>query len=319
MKTLMMTTGLLSMTMIGMAQAGERVDKTLDAASNGYVEIEHVSGFARVKGWSRNEVKVTGELGDRTEAFVFERDGNEVVIHVEVKKGRRGWSNWDDDDGDRLEIYIPENSKVSYTSTNARVEISEIFGGADISTVNGEIDAKELAGRLRLEAVNGDIDAKDLSGNIKIETVNGDIRDRSENAKEATYDSVNGDIEVFTHSSELRAETVNGDIELSLNKVDLLNLSTVNGSIDARMKLARQGDVRANSVGGSIDLYFQPDVSARFDIEGHAGGRISNNLTNDKVQKAKYGPSRWLEFSMNGGEAKVDVSTVSGRVRLDKR
>lgn len=319
MKTLMMTTSLVTMTLCGMAYAGERVDQTLEAASDGYVEIEHVNGFASVKGWSRNEVRVTGELGDRTEEFVFERDGNEVVIHVEVEKNRRGWNNWDGGDGDKLEIFVPENSRVSYTSTNAKVEVNEIFGGADITTVNGEIDAKELSGRVRLEAVNGDIEAKDLKGDIKIETVNGDIRDRSEYAKEAQYDSVNGDIEVTTNSSEIKAETVNGDIELNLSKVDQLSLSTVNGSIDARMELARQGDVRASSVGGSIDLRFQPDVSARFDIEGHAGGRISNNLTNDKVQKAKYGPSRWLEFSMNGGEAKVDVSTVSGRVRLDKR
>ena len=52
---------------------------------------------------------------------------------------------------------------------------------------------------------------------------------------------------------------------------------------------------------------------------GHAGGKITNNLSDDKMQKAKYGPSRWLKFSLHGGSAKVDVSTVSGRIKLDKK
>jgi hypothetical protein len=63
----------------------------------------------------------------------------------------------------------------------------------------------------------------------------------------------------------------------------------------------------------------QSEVSARFDIEGHAGGGISNDLSADKMQKAKYGPNRWLKFSLNGGSAKVNVSTVSGRVGLGKK
>ena len=167
--------------------------------------------------------------------------------------------------------------------------------------------------------MNGDISAKEVSGNVKIETVNGDISDKSDNVEGSVYDSVNGDIEVVTNSSELKVETVNGDIDLTLGEVEELNMNTVNGSIEARMELARQGDVRASSVGGSVSLYFQESVSARFDIEGHAGGRIVNRLSSHKEQRAKYGPRRWLEFSLNGGDAKVDVSTVSGRVKLDKK
>jgi hypothetical protein len=63
----------------------------------------------------------------------------------------------------------------------------------------------------------------------------------------------------------------------------------------------------------------QSQVPARFDIEGHAGGGITNKLSDDKMQKAKYGPNRWLKFSLNGGSAKVNVSTVSDRVRLGKK
>lgn len=300
-----------------LALAGEKVDKTLKADKSGYVQIEHLGGYANIKGWSKNEVRVVGELGDRTEKFIFERDGNEVIIKVRVKNHRGSWG-WNSDDGDELEIYVPYESHVNYTSTNANVDVSDIRGSADIDTVNGNIEVSNLTGRLRIEAVNGDIEASSLQGNIKIQTVNGDIKDRDSKANEATYESVNGDINVVVLSLEVKAETVNGDIDLNLGKIEHLNLNTVNGNVDAKMELATQGDVRASSVGGNVNLYFQSDVSARFDLQGHAGGRIVNKITSDKEQKAKYGPSRWLEFSHNGGNGQVKVSTVSGRIKVDK-
>jgi DUF4097 and DUF4098 domain-containing protein YvlB len=298
--------------------SGQKVDETLQADSDGYVEIEHVNGNARIQGWSNNEVKVVGTLGDNTDKFIFERDGNEVLIKVKVKRNNRNWS-WDSDDGDELEIFVPFNSKVNYTATNANVEVTEVQGSADIDTVNGNIEVTKLSGRLRIEAVNGDISARQLTGDIKIETVNGDIQDRESKATEAVYESVNGDINVKVDSVEVKAETVNGDVELELGNIKQLSLSTVNGEIEAKLNLAKQGEVRATSVGGDVTLLFQKDVSARFDLKGHAGGRIINRLSDDKEQKAKYGPSRWLEFSHNGGNGRVNVSTVSGRIKIDKK
>lgn len=301
-----------------MSLAGEKVDQTIKADKDGYVQIEHLGGVASVKGWSKNEVRVVGELGERTNEFIFERDGNEVLIKVKVKHSRGSWS-WDSEDGDELEIFVPFDSKVNYTSTNANVEVFDVRGSADIDTVNGNIEVADLQGRLRIEAVNGNINARNLLGDIKIETVNGDINDRDSKASEAAYESVNGDINVNVGSVEVKVETVNGDIELELGTIEQLSVNSVNGTIEASMDLAKKGDVRASSVGGNIYLFFQPDVSARFDLQGHAGGRIVNKISDAKEQRAKYGPRRWLEFSHNGGNGRVDVSTVSGRIKVDTK
>ncbi|WP_026376673.1 DUF4097 family beta strand repeat-containing protein [Aestuariibacter salexigens] len=298
--------------------AGEKVDQTLSAPADGYVEIEHMNGRATIKGWDQDEVRVRGELGDRTEEFTFESDGNRTIIKVEVKRSS-GWGGWNNDDGDRLEIYVPENSRIDYTSTNADVDVTGVYGGLDIDVVNGDMEIDDVAGRIRLESVNGDIEAKRLRGDLKAETVNGDIRAEQTESEELIFESVNGDIRVISDSRDIKAETVNGDVELTLDQVEDLNMTTVNGSLEATMNLLSGADVRATSVGGSISLYFQKDVSARFDIQAHAGGRINNDLTSDQVQKAKYGPSRWLEFSVNGGDGMVEISTVSGRVKVDRK
>lgn len=298
--------------------AAEKINRSLDVSTNPYVQIEHVNGSAKVIAWDQSEVKVTGRLGERAEKFVFEKNGNEVLIKVKVKHNS-GWSNWGSDNGDDLEIFVPRQSKVYYNAVNVDVELKQIRGGVRVETVNGSIGVKELAGRIRLESVNGRITAESLEGNVRIDTVNGAINSRSSKGREDSYESVNGNIDVFSESGDINVETVNGDIDLVLGKVNQLNMDTVNGSIDAKLELDNNGEVEASSVGGSIRLYLQSDVSARFDIEGHAGGQIINNLSDDKMQKAKYGPNRWLKFSLKGGSAKVDVSTVSGRVKLDKK
>ncbi|WP_416307731.1 DUF4097 family beta strand repeat-containing protein [Neptunicella sp. SCSIO 80796] len=313
MKKWLSIVGLLSISML--VQAGEKVDKTIDAEKDGYVEIEHLAGSVNIKGWDKAQVRVVGELDERMEKFIFERDGNEVTIKVKIKKNR-SWHNSGNEDGDKLDIYIPQQSQVHYTSVNADVKVENVIGSAEINVVNGDIKANKLAGRIHLESVNGNINADELAGDLKVETVNGDIKSRNDLGEHDSYQTVNGDIDIVSSSAEIKAETVNGDMELKLSKIKQLVLNTVNGDIEARLDLDKQGEVRGSSVSGDIELSFDKNVSARFDIQGHSGGKIVNDLTNDEPQKAKHGPNRWLEFSHNGGNGRVDVSTVSGKVKI---
>ncbi|MBF7074139.1 DUF4097 family beta strand repeat protein [Glaciecola sp. MH2013] len=299
--------------------AKQSVDEQMSADPKGSVEIEHVNGTAVITGWDKEQVSVKGELGDNTEDFRFERNGSSIQIIVETKK-KNSWGNWGKDDGDTLTIFVPRGSRVSYTSVNAEIAMSNILGGTDIEVVNGDIDVKDLFQKIRLESVNGDIKANNLDGDLAIETVNGDINatqlSKQPKSDELALSTVNGDISIESNSSEVSAETVNGSIELVLQEVDEVELNTVNGSVDVEMILAKDASVDVTSVGGSIDLSFQKGVGARFDIEAHAGGSIKNTISDDKQQKAKYGPRRWLEFSTQNPTASVDVSTVNGRVKL---
>ncbi|RDV25686.1 hypothetical protein DXV75_10010 [Alteromonas aestuariivivens] len=307
--------GLLAVTSTVLAQ--QAVNETRETGEAPHVDIEHMNGKAVIKGWEQQQVRVVGELGKRTEEFIFTSEGNRVSIRVEVARKRNDWGFGGDSDGDDLTIYVPQKSRLSYNSINASVAISDVLNDTQIEVVNGDVDARGLAGRISLESVNGDIDIDGISGDLSIETVNGHIRGSHRAEGEGRFESVNGDIEISSDSPEMQVETVNGDIELALQNVNELDLNTVNGRVEAAMSLMDSGDVRASSVGGSIELSFQESVSARFDIEAHAGGRIINNISNEQMMKAKYGPRRWLEFSHNGGNARVEISTVSGRVTVN--
>jgi hypothetical protein len=75
---LVLATTLLSLATA--AFAGEKVDKTIDTSSSPKVDIEHIDGKADIRVWDKPQVRVTGELGDQTEEFIFEKRGDVVVI-----------------------------------------------------------------------------------------------------------------------------------------------------------------------------------------------------------------------------------------------
>ena len=310
---LMIGTLIAGVLTINTAFAGEKVDRVLDTSTQPKLDIEHVSGEAEIRGWDKPQVKVTGELGDNTEEFIFEQRGNLIILHVEVeKKGKKWWENRDN--GDDLTIYVPNGSDVNYTAVNADVDISDITNSTNVDVVNGDVVINRVDGRIKVESVNGDITLDKVTGTINVETVNGDVDASHEGSESVSFVAVNGDIEVETDSVSVNVETVNGGIELELQKIDSLDLTTVNGTIEASMYLNPNGRVKASSVGGTMELSFQPNVSAQFDIEAHAGGDIMNKITEDEVQKPKYGPSSWLRFINGEGDANVDLSTVNGRI-----
>lgn len=296
------------------AYAGKKIDSELQAKPGDFIEIEHMNGKARIIGWDKNLVQVKGELDDKAEDFIFQRTSDGIEIRVEMpRRGNYSKSG----KGDDLQIYVPKDSQLQYSSVNARVHASDILRGANVETVNGRVSLENITGRIRVDSVNGNVETKNLQGDIMIETVNASIEDRGSKADEVSYDAVNGHIWSNVIAPEVMVETVNGRIELQLGEIQELEISTVNGRVDSAFELAQGGDVDVSSVGGRITLKMPKDISARFDVEAHAGGKIVNDLNEEPVQKPKYGPGRWLDFSNNGGAGQVDVSTVSGKVVLE--
>ena len=293
--------------------AGEQIDKTLSVLDNGKVIIENQRGDVQIKGWDKSEVQVTGELDDKALGYEFESSGNRTIFKVKMPRKMRSWNSGE---GSKLVIHVPLNSDLNFEGVNVNVDVSEVEGGSDIETVNGQISAHKLTGKINLSTVNGGIRTKDLGGKIHYETVNGDIHDTNSQGR-LRFDAVNGDIATKTKAEDIRIENVNGEIDLNADSIQRLDISTVNGQLDLSIpSFLNNARVQIETVSGNVELNLSKTASAKFEIESHAGGRIKNSLTNDKVNKPKYGPSSSLEFEMSGGKADIEIDTISGRIYL---
>ncbi|MBD1388875.1 DUF4097 family beta strand repeat protein [Neiella sp. HB171785] len=302
----------LSLWLTTLAQAGEAIDQTLAANPGERVEVTHVNGKVSIKGWDKNEVQVTGELSDNAEEFVFERRGSTIEITVKEKDG-----SWNNSKGDRLTIYLPQQSSVNYESTNGDLTLDLLDGDLNSETINGDIDLSRINGKVRVEVINGDVDSKDINGDLKLNTVNGDVTVANLRGDSIGLETVNGDIDIEGNVGSFRATTVNGDIQLSGSTVNELEVSSVNGDIDATITLAEAGRIKASSVGGDIKFVFVEQPQAKFTIDGHQGD-IVNKLSDDKIKEQQYTGFQSLSFSLGDASGAVKISTIKGEIVLTR-
>jgi len=288
-------TALMLGLLLALPVLAEEVDRTLDAAPDGQVDVSNIAGSVTVRGWSRSEVEVTGNLGKKVEKLIFERDDDTITIKVKVpRKGGRGT------DSD-LHISVPQNSSL------------------DVGAVSADIDVADVKGEQRLQSVSGDVTTESAGEDVMAESVSGDVEVSGDNKDgETDASTVSGDVTLFRVAGTASAESVSGDVivdEGSFNRVDL---STVNGELVFQSTLRKGGKLSAETVNGDVDVELVGDVTARIDVSTF-NGRIRNCFGPEAERTSKYAPGWGLSFTEGDGDGRVDISTMNGGVNLCRK
>ncbi|MEW6989093.1 DUF4097 domain-containing protein [Colwelliaceae bacterium 6441] len=295
--------------------AGDKVNETLGVGDEKNVSVENLRGKVSIIGWDKNEVTVSGEIDDKAENFIFEKDGSYIKIKVLMPHNLNG--SWNDQGSD-LMIKVPQNMRVDFTGVSTDITIEHMAKSTEIKSVSGNVTIDSLSQLVEVTSVSGDINSKNLSGKLNLSTVSGDIRDRQSTGR-LTLKAVSGSLKTDSKAKEVSVNTVSGEIDLSLADVDELTISTVSGDVDGSLSLNDSGLVKMSSVSGDLSLTFENDVQASFRMKSNASGDLINHITDEEAKHAKYGPSSKLEFQTGNGKASVKASTVSGRVKVSKK
>ncbi len=270
----------------------EDIDRSLDAASDGHVDVSNISGSVSILGWSRNEVEVTGELGRNVEELIFVRNGDKITIKVKVpRKSGRGIET-------DLHIQVPENSSIDVGTVSADIEVEDVFGEQRLNTVSGDIETETVMADVTAGAVSGDVE------------VSGDRKEADTRAN-----SVSGDVTLFRVAGDVSAESVSGDIIIDEGSFDRVGMNTVNGEILFRSELRDDGKLKAETVNGSVVMKFEGEISGRFEIDTF-NGDIDNCFGPKAKRTSKYTPGWELEFEEGDGDARITVSTLNGDVMI---
>jgi DUF4097 and DUF4098 domain-containing protein YvlB len=284
--------GLMVAVLLAAGAHAEEVNRSLEAAADGTVDISNIAGTVEVQGWSRKEVDVSAELGSDVSELIVERDGNKVVIKVEVPK--RGARHIDSD----LVIHVPEKSSVK------------------IGTVSADINVQDVIGSQTLNTVSGDIETAAFSADIEIETVSGDVEVQGDGKKiNVRINTVSGDIDAEQLAGEVVAGSVSGDIQLINGVFERARMETTNGDMVFDATLGKSGRFNAETINGDVEIRFQDDVSAKFEVETF-NGEIRNCFGPKPVRTSKYAPGRELNFTEGKGDGWVTIKTLNGDVNL---
>ena len=261
-------------------RADREVDRTLPAAARATVEIENTSGRVEVTGWDREEVRVTGTIGDNVDELVVEGGRNHIVIEVDVPD-RRGWGHRDADAD--LEIFVPREARV------------------EVEAVSASIRVEDFQGRLEAESVSGSISASGSLESADLETVSGSIRLRGANTR-TVAESVSGSIDLDGVRERVEASTVSGTIEVEAGAIERGDLESVSGTVTLECELTRGARLDMSSHSGNVSLYLPADVSASFEASTFSG-RIENDFGAEAERTSRWVPSKSLEFSTGSGDA----------------
>ena len=283
--------GLLGVVLTLSVDASE-VNETIDAASDGHVDIINIAGSIEVYGWSKNSVEVTGELGERVEELILERNGDKVLVKVKVPRQNSGKIASD------ITVRVPAASSI------------------DVSGVSADIDCEGVTGEQKLNTVSGDIDTEVVDNDISAETVSGDVdvTGESEDA-ETTANTVSGDVTLFRLAGAVTAEAVSGDVIVDEGSFERVGLQTVNGEILFQAGLRDGGKLAVESVNGDVDIMFSDKVSAKFDIETF-NGDIDSCFGPQPRRTSKYAPGLELSFTEGDGDGRVVMSTLNGDISV---
>jgi DUF4097 and DUF4098 domain-containing protein YvlB len=271
------------------------VDRKVAADANGEVVISNVSGSVDVRGWDRNEVQVTGRLGEDIERLDVETSGGRTVIKVILPRGRNS-----DSDAD-LDIQVPRGSRV------------------EASVVSAGLSSRGVLGQQRLKSVSGEITADIAGDDSELRTVSGDLTIRG-NGKPLRLraSTVSGNIDLTNAAGSVDVVTVSGSSRLDLIEASDVRGRTTSGEFELRARLTRDGRVDVEGVSGDITLRVSAPNGFSTEIESFSGD-IEGCLADGVERVSKYGPGKRLNIRTVEAGARVRAKSMSGDVDICDR
>ena len=275
--------------------AAETIQRSVPADARGAVEIVNVAGEVRVQGWDRNEVQVSGALGEGVDKLDLHSGERRTSINVVSLPGARSAGPT------HLVVRVPHDSALS------------------ISTVSANQIVTEMRGPQRLQAVSGDIATEQWLEDVEARTISGGVDIRSHGSRgETVVNTVSGDITLVDAPAQLSLETVTGDMKVSSEKLDRARIRTTNGELRLTATLAATARLDAESINGNLQFLLREPVKAQFDVETF-NGEIANCFGPKPMRAHEFAPGNALRFTQGGGDARVRIKSLNGRVEICKR
>ncbi len=285
---------------IGQALADTPIHLRHDATPTARVSISNIAGTVNVTAWDRNEVQVSGRLGDGAKPLAITGSNGDLEIRVEPQGGS-GWFNWGGDSKmapTTLELHVPKAASLDVDVISAPLVIDGMDGGSiQVNTVSGKARINARTPSLKVDSVSGGIEQAGHAGQAALQTVSGEIL-----------------APALGRSVEL--QTISGRIQANGGPWQKLTLSTVSGDVQLTGALAAGGSIGIDSMSGDVQLQLPADTSASLHASSFSGDLRSDFGT---PKEPEHGPGSSLDVRLGAGAGKINIETFSGDLRVRRQ
>jgi hypothetical protein len=220
----------------------------------------------------------------------------------------------------RFEL-INVNGRITAESTDG---IEVVVEGRRTAKARSDEAAKELLAKLEIREEVGDSTVRVESRPPRLQGFSGhEIEWTIKVPKGVIVDlrTVNGGVRLNGLSGEIHAKTTNGGVKGAGIIPSLIEASAVNGGIEFELAspLDSTDSVEIETVNGGVELKLPSESKATIAARCVNGGVHVEGLDIAKEEQHNdFDRRRRLNGTMNGGGAKVNMSTTNGGVRLSR-
>ena len=285
---------------IGQALADTPIQLRHDATPTARISISNIAGTVNVTAWDRNEVQVSGRLGDGAKPLAITGSNGDLEIKVEPQGGS-GWFNWGGDSKmapTTLELHVPKAASLDVDVISAPLVIDGMDGGS--------IQVNTVSGKARINA---------RTPSLKVDSVSGGI-EQAGHAEQAALQTVSGEILAPALGRDVELQTISGRIQANGGPWQKLTLSTVSGDVQLIGSLAAGGSIGIDSMSGDVQLQLPANTSASLHASSFSGDLRSDFGT---PKEPEHGPGSSLDVRLGAGAGKINIETFSGDLRVRKQ
>ncbi len=266
----------------------EEIEVSRDVAPDARVEVSNVAGEIDISVWDRNEVRLTGRLGQNQELETLEFSSG---IRFEVSH----IDNDDNYDETFLKLVVPSGASIVAEGISADIIVKGLNGGSvSAESVSGDVEVEAEVERVELSSVSGDVEFRGLAGRGSFETVSGDI----------VAHGISGEVSI---------STVSGDASLEAGMLERGQFETVSGNLELSLSLAAAGRVTAEAMSGDVQLTLPADQEGEFQVQTFSGDIRS---VFGEAEDESFGPGSRLRHVEGSSGAQFRIESFSGDIRI---
>jgi hypothetical protein len=230
---------------------GGKVQRSIPVSPEVTVTLCVASGTLRVRGWDKNELRVTSSDAGQIELRRLDKSKDPATpawrIDVMVlDPSAKANAKLDCQALADVDMDVPTGATVQVQTRDGDISIVGV-SAAYAGSQNGNITIERAAKIVEAGSVGGSISLKDSSGRVNLSSAGGIV--------------VVANVKPSSAEDTFEVGTVSGDIQLDRVSVAKVMAKTVNGNVTMTGPLARSGNYAFTNMAGDVILALPHDAS----------------------------------------------------------
>jgi hypothetical protein len=233
------------------AKPGEKIERSIPVSPQLTVTLCVASGTLKVRGWEKNELRVTSTDAGQIELRRLDKvkDASTPAWRIDVMvsdSSPRANAKLDCQALADVDMSVPVGATVQVQTRDGDISIAGV-SAAYAGSQNGNIMIERVAKIIEAGSVGGSISLKDSSGRVNLSSAGGivEVANVKPSSSEDTFE----------------VGTVSGDIQLDHVSNPKVTAKTVNGNVTMTGPLARAGHYAFTNMAGDVILALPHDSS----------------------------------------------------------